>query len=581
MNFDFAVSCEGLASRALLTNHVSERHGEISILLVGDLLGCLGDDGTVNQIGDRASNELVQCILHHKDTEELDLNRFVGGFTVVCIFHAQSKLIISVSTCCVSPFIQHDQHKIVLNFNENRLLQAKKEELSDLSLLSIAKSHQLVNRFPTSFFGCKDIPRIPQGHTAEYNILSKDISLFPFIFVKSFQFSSSRFSNALSSTLSLYSKKYGQDLGLLFSGGLDSSCLASALKSLGITIPFFHIDYKGKHSQRSCLAHKISQYLGFKTHHLPRHHSKISPENMLNNCRAGLVTVPNMMYLGSPINQYISGIMPKYLITGQGADSIYVIDSFAPSTETIGLNRLKSIMNSVEDRLALVPEKIFEILGLEPNQSVDLGLLESSRFQELLSQQCGSFVEHVSYRNFKPRIGDQVFAYRSSQIYDEIVSILRVEIPKFNLSILEIYRYIKWMRSLVNVPMQYASAYLAQGIQRLTPFLEGPLVNMLFSYDLSCLDAIMIKQELETLFQYHADITHRKLVERFIAADNVYSKKDFGIKIADEMSISKYKQNGADVLSELKLSLKNSTFSSTFKNNITQSEHLLRISSLL
>ena len=84
-------------------------------------------------------------------------------------------------------------------------------------------------------------------------------------------------------------------------------------------------------------------------------------------------------------------------------------------------------------------------------------------------------------------------------------------------SISSIYRYIKWMRSLVNCPQQDASALLSQSVQRLTPYLEGPIVGMFFGYTLREYESISIKHELESLFFKQTDVSHRQLVELAIS----------------------------------------------------------------
>ena len=117
MNTKISFTCDDFSLKALLKNHASEKHGEISIFLVGDLLGSLKDDGLIKKIGDDVHNHLIQHILCCEQIEELNLNFLVGSFTIVCVLHAQERIIVSVSTSCASPFILHKQQKITINFN--------------------------------------------------------------------------------------------------------------------------------------------------------------------------------------------------------------------------------------------------------------------------------------------------------------------------------------------------------------------------------------------------------------------------------------------------------------------------------
>ena len=137
------------------------------------------------------------------------------------------------------------------------------------------------------------------------------------------------------------------------------------------------------------------------------------------------------------------------------------------------------------------------------------------------------------------------------------------------------------MRSLVNVPLQYASALLPQRVNRLTPFLEGPIVNMFFGYELNEMHCLDIKPELEFLFKYHCGVSHRVLVERSLASMDKSNINDFGLKIGHEMDKNEFQIKAQHAINYLSKMLSASDMSLSLKGAIKSPDQLLRLASLL
>ena len=127
-------------------------------------------------------------------------------------------------------------------FDENELLINNKEVLASNVISMISQSHQLVARFPDSLFNLPSVKRIPAGHI--YHRCSSKTILRPYIYGSSASLSLHTLKTTLSSIINLYYHFYKGDIGLSYSGGLDSSCIAAQIVSNNLSIPS-NLDYHG------------------------------------------------------------------------------------------------------------------------------------------------------------------------------------------------------------------------------------------------------------------------------------------------------------------------------------------------
>tara|TARA_B100000674_G_scaffold499329_1_gene544081 strand:- start:11742 stop:13487 length:1746 start_codon:yes stop_codon:yes gene_type:complete len=581
MPTDIQLSPASFPTRSLLgrANHPS--YGPITAYLVGDLLGCLDNSGSIIHDQSSVVSYVSDYILSASDLAKVSLLPFVGSFSIVILLHDQSEIYLCVSCTSPSPYVFLNGNTLSVDFDENKLLKHHKYDLSIDSLVNISLSHQLVVRYPTQLFDLPGYIRCPSGHNTRVFIGSKRVKYYPYLNDSPDSFSPSRLRNSLSSILSLYYTSYGSELGLLFSGGLDSSCLASSLQSANISLPYFHIDYKGDVSPRSSVASYISSFFGSPTSHLSRFSTSVRSEEIIRQCKAGLMTVPNPMYFGVPINLESVKCLPKYLITGQGADSIYVIDGFAPPTESIGSQRVKQIISSAPDRLALCESYIRHKLSYNQHH-VDSSLLNSSIFSDFVFKQCCDLLEHVDYTEYtKSSQKSPASLERLEYIAKPVLSLISsyIQSSSNHISISSIYRYIKWMRSLINCPQQDASALLSQSVQRLTPYLEGPIVGLFFGYKLREYESISIKHELESLFIHQTDVSHRHLVE--LALSQPLSLDTCGEKLFTSASSNHIKKVQSEVLRSLSQDLNSHPHADRLSGLIKDATQLVRVAPLL
>ena len=510
----------------------------LSCFVLGDLLGAVDTTGHIKYTQEQSLAFLQTRIKSFGLSKNPCLMDFVGNFSVILVNHTLSEISIFTSSTGRSIYLIKKSEQIaVLTNDEKYVLTENKNSFTYDVIHDITLSHQLVLRTPFSFFGLKHVLRNPASHLMVVNFSNFTHSHTSCLYGLNNSPDQKTVSLTLSSILRLYAEKYKSQLGLSYSGGLDSSCLASLLASNNISIPFIHVDYKGSFSNRSKIAHCISNYLGFSTFHLPKFSRYAVEQSSLPTISSlGLHALPNVMYAGNPTNRFVYTNIPKYLITGQGADSVYIIDSYAPSTETIGIQRLKHILSSYPYRLSLCEENISHSFGSFSDFAEylhnDNVSLSKHQLTEIIRNQCCSLDEHVPYTK-KTIAGSQSYSqHRLRFIFKPIINIMRESIGSGINSYSSLYRYIKWTRSLINVPEQYASMSNAQNVIRLTPFLESPFVRLFFDYEITPLESVNIKDILEQVFSAASGISHRQLVEAFISRSS--SSSDFGIKAGEE-----------------------------------------------
>ncbi len=556
------------------------QRGKASAYIVGDLLGQLNNQGFILSEGVDTKKKLMNQIINLEDLEKLDIINYIGNFTIILLLEDINILQVLTSFAGYSPYVTRVEsfNKLQIDFDENLFLKKNKEKINPSILSMISCSHQLVVRFPTSFFGINSIYRNPAGHVSSFDLNTQNVKLKPLIKGCAKDIDHAILGRTLSNILKIYCNFYKNDIGLLFSGGLDSSCLAAALCSQNLLLPFYHIDYKGDFSARSRVACYISTLLGSPSQHLPKYRTPLFTEEIMRNLSLSFMSVPNQMYIGMPVDKDLYS-MPKYLITGQGADSIYVIDSFAPSTEMIGEKRIQYIINTVQNRLNINEKRALSNLSID---SLDVnffaGLQHNKLFLDLINKQCSSLDEHVNYTASDEQIKHPFAEMRKVLIADEIIKLIP-ELHTSN-SILEAFRYIKWMRSLVNVQQNYMNMAQVQNIFRLTPFLEGPMVNLFFSYNIREIESIYIKDHLERLFSCLTNgYSHRLLVED--ALKIVREKSDFGIKLGSCASNDEVVQFSKNLTNVLLSQLKSSTFGKSLEPKIQSLTQLLRIAPFL
>ncbi len=205
------------------------------VYLVGDVLASLSHNGDINDLSLPTTKRLLSSILANEIDSTLDFDYLscVGSFSIIVYYPWLDRLYIACSTTCPSPYIFIDKNLVTISFDENNLLQKIGPQFSSELVDYIGNSHQLVVRPPLSFFGLNNSLRVPAGHEALLNLRNFKLNIYSFVHGNSTHINLFNLSNTLRSILSVYNTFYKGDIGVSFSGGLDSSCLASILSQYG------------------------------------------------------------------------------------------------------------------------------------------------------------------------------------------------------------------------------------------------------------------------------------------------------------------------------------------------------------
>ena len=540
------------------------------VYLVGDVLASLSHNGDINDLSLPTTKRLLTSILANEIDSTLDFDYLscVGSFSIIVYYPWLDRLYIACSTTCPSPYIFIDKNLVTISFDENNLLQKIGPQFSSELVDYIGNSHQLVVRPPLSFFGLNNSLRVPAGHEALLNLRNFKLNIYSFVHGNSTYINLFNLSNTLRSILSVYNTFYKGDIGVSFSGGLDSSCLASILSNMGLNeIPMIHLDYHGSSSLRSTVSFNIAKYLGFTNIlHLPRFGSKVSLDGLINTLSTSFMQLPNEMYIGNP-SQFYKNTFPKYMITGQGADSIYAIDTFAPATELTGTKRIKQIVNGCDLRLDFSAIRINKNLNLAPQSNLDSTIVSNKFLNSIIASQSYTLNEHAPYRPLFPKKYTASHQVSHSLSYNQTIQLLSsYSSTQCNPS--SIYRYLKWIRANANVANQYHN-FIPQQSFKLTPFLEGPVVRQFFNYEISEFECLSVKPHFETLFSHNCGLNHRRLIEQIIAGPDA---SNYGPKADSEQNRDEESNMRKSLFQHLYSKFRSSVFSKLLnydKNSLT------------
>lgn len=534
----------------------------LDVTFVGDIIASVDEKGSLLAYGMGAEKQILDLLKRSADPDfkSFPICDYVGAFAIITYQHSTNNSNIIVSTSCASPYVWMDKNHSKLNiiFDENQIIKSSGGDISAECIEMISKSHQLVARFPEIFYSAVNIMRVPAGHSMATNESSMH-DLNPLIQGDSIHIHPDKLKMTLKTILNAYYSYYHGDIGLLYSGGLDSSCLSACFMDLSIKIPFIHLDYHGRYSKRSLLAASLTRRMmgaQYPSFHFPRFGNKVNANDLMTTLETNFLEIPNEMAFGNPM-QFYNEHCPKYLITGQGADSLYAIDTFAPSTELIGFERLEKVNSTVSLRADLTLEKSLKNYDLKRYPNSINELLASTQFLDMVNEHSLSLNEHQPFR-FSGKIHQNI---ADNIRYEFIAGPIAKYLKKVNYGpssslIMQAIRYVKWMRSLINVPSNYYNSIASQG-RKLTPYLEGPMVKLMFAVQLYPQDCIQLKQKLEDLFLDISGFSHRGYIE-YLFSKNTFAKANFGLKIDNECSAQKHNKIRQEILQLTTLKIRNS-----------------------
>ena len=392
-----------------------------------------------------------------------------------------------------------------------KLLEGSDYNLIEDELLCNMTLHTIFCRSPFITF-IKEIHRIP---SASYLIIDNSSNLFQkrgLLFKKESLAGKNRnyeFQLLLDSVLHLKYRYYKDKIYLFFSGGIDSSLLLANFKKIKKDILAIFIPYHGIRSRAAYTASFISRILGIK---LLVTKMNISDKNFIKEtAKSGFGTVPGMQYIGAGnrLDQLNLGQETINVLTGQNADTLFHIDTFAPASTVIGYKRFIANHKAREKRYVYASSNLND-------------LADYNKFEKLLKHIASGLDEHEPFQSSiqnESVINKKIRNHKLLYSYEPIIKILQRDyFNKDDFSNLKssdkifLLKIMRWYRTVQNVPINYRNLSKESKINRLIPYTEGPISNFAVNYEILDHDHQFEKKIIYKNFSSLTNLNYRFLV---------------------------------------------------------------------
>ena len=234
-------------------------------------------------------------------------------------------------------FVSNTNLKLKFTFDESsflKLVEGSDYNLIEDELLCNMTLHSIFCRSPFITF-VKEICRVPSASYLIIDNSNNSVLKRGLLFKKKSLTGLNRgkdFQLLLDSVLHLKNRFYKDKMYLFFSGGIDSSLLLANFMKIKKDILAIFIPYHGIRSRAAYTASFISKILGIK---MLVTKMKIADKDFIKKtAKSGFGTVPGMQYIGAGnrLDQLNLGKDKINVLTGQNADTLIHIDTFAPAS---------------------------------------------------------------------------------------------------------------------------------------------------------------------------------------------------------------------------------------------------------
>ena len=495
-----------------------KKHG-LTIHIFGEIIGAIIDNDVYN-------SEEIKKLFKFK-FEDINfikkiIRNSIGSFYVIISQLDNIQIICSYS----SPGLFYKTKNKIIYFSNTEKYFFRQcgdiKEINEEVLLNTVVSHQILLRppFATIF---NDISRLP-GATSltidkKLNI-NLDFQLLQEIPQNNYKEPPikecvKRFEFLIENTLKLIVQFYnGKNLELFFSGGIDSSVLMLALKKTGMQFTCRHVAYNGSNSQNTIIAKKIADKLNIKI--------KISDESTRPKFKEliahsisgfGTINVPQQFNIETSSKSF--GYKDNLnIISGQNADTVYHVDTFAPNSATFFPLKILRTIESLPKRIMysnifLHNSKNKFFLKFWPFKLNNEKL--NNNFVELLTSLSVPINEHVVPLSDKLNIPDTIInrilkKFKYKNVFLPVYENLKKD-HLFHLNNLNglqknfLIKVFRWYRTINNVAVNYHNNQLTSKLNRIIPFTDGPLTNFFFRKSLSMSEMFFVKRIIYIYFK--------------------------------------------------------------------------------
>ncbi|MDC0043746.1 7-cyano-7-deazaguanine synthase [Candidatus Pelagibacter sp.] len=370
-----------------------------------------------------------------------------------------------------------EKEKFYFATNEKEILKKIKNiKISKNFIHFYLNAHRQISYLPLNGIDQR-VSRLPSGMSLlinnknqyKYNLYSRNNTYF---YNKNFLVYNKIFSNIFNS----YKKNIKKKITILFSGGMDSTVLIA--KAIENKINFDSVYFNRAMKLNICemMVKYLSKKFKFKSKIVEMQNEKLNENNFNKNKKLKshyniIGSIKELVYQ----NNYDKN---KIFMSGQNADTLYYVDTFAPNTYIISFNRLLGILKSIHLRffytnffLKIITNNFFlKLLMIDKNQF----------FKKKIENLIFSYDEHVSWINLpKKNNKDYFLTNRKKYFLNPFLKLLKIK--NFdNLNQKDLYRIlisVKWLRFVVNTHLYFNELGVFHKSKFITPFSEGPMVN--------------------------------------------------------------------------------------------------------
>lgn len=453
---------------------------------------------------------------------------FMKGVVGPCIIEIQTENEIYFFASCASGgfyWIQEqttseDEVNYIVSNNEGKFIRKALqmgESISEGALMNAIVSHQALIRPLFNGLVSKTM-RCPPGFFVKFSISESNLESYLIntknksreqqdIIIK-------KKIKSIASIYKKYSKIFEMDIKLAFSGGVDSTALLLVYKNA------LNDTSKGFYSKRGKLkefkiAKNIASRLGCNIDFIDPY-KNFSHLDVRRRASVGLSMLNGIPYMkqGFQFSPYkLDENKKSIIITGQNSDTLFHIDTKAPSSFTTGLIRLIKMAQGLTARLRTTMSYYNLQNFLNKNNSKKilppsvkdtyLTLNEHGGRDKVLSKNINNILNNYKNLNyFLP-----LEKWLQKEFYPTLINSELNGSEKLN----HATRFARWLRTIGNFHQGFFNISFYEKILICVPFSEGPMASELLSYKLKILDAFTPKMFLHNFINKQLGKSYNKI----------------------------------------------------------------------
>ena len=417
------------------------------------------------------------------------ISNSIGKFFV--IKKKSSNIEIITSTSFSGLFFTKKGTNYFFTTSESEILRKKNKIMLSKEYLSFfISSHRQIAYSP--FIGMdSEIKRLPSGLRLTIN---RSLYKFDFYTSKNEYFYKNNFKNydkILDLIFLSYKKNIKKKITILFSGGMDSCVLISKAIYNKLNFEGLYINRAMKMNICELMVKYLSKKHSFKNNIIEKNNKKFNFNFLRKNKKFKFHY--NLIQSIDELSNSNHIKKNKAYLSGQNADTLYYIDTFAPNTYQIFINRFFQIIKSLHLRLfysrfflkLITNDFFFKILFVNKNN------FYKKRILRLIS----SGDEHISYLTPSININNKLINFREKTFLRPLLKILKIK-NFYHLDsdkLFNLLAKIKWLRFVVNTHLSFYENGRYNKSEFFTIYTEGPMVNFFGTNKIGITEIFFIK----------------------------------------------------------------------------------------